>query len=270
MTNSHLSRLQLMVRAMSAGVLVASSSLAFVTSAQANSVEAVLDAGNKTIVAAQQSQKNIDSIADQTDDLLQQYKKVNKDIEGLKVYNAQTQARIDNQLERIADLEESLAGVTVIQRQIPPLLERMLTGLEQFVELDVPFKKAEREAQLAQLRANMGKSNQTVAENFRQVLEAYKIENEYGRKIEAYEEKIDFNGDGTEVNVDVFRVGRIALVYKTKDGLQVGRWNNDTRSWEALDTAEWSGVINTGIRIARNEAVKDVLQLPIAAPEAAQ
>jgi hypothetical protein len=120
------------------------------------------------------------------------------------------------------------------------------------------------------LRSNLDKSNQTVAENFRQVLEAYKIENEYGRKIEAYDAAIDFNGDGSERKVDIFRVGRSALLYKTEDGKEVGRWDSQNRSWEALDASDWAGYINTGIRIARNQAVKDILQLPISAPEAAQ
>jgi len=128
----------------------------------------------------------------------------------------------------------------------------------------------ERQDRLDTLRGNLDKSNQTVAENFRQVLEAYKIENEYGRKIEAYDASIDFNGDGKERQVDMFRVGRIALLYKTEDGQEVGRWNNQSRQWEALDASEWGSFINTGIRIARNQAVKDILQLPIAAPEAAQ
>ncbi|NNC55227.1 MAG: DUF3450 family protein [Pseudomonadales bacterium] len=116
----------------------------------------------------------------------------------------------------------------------------------------------------------MSKSNQSVAENFRQVLEAYKIENEYGRKLEAYEASIDFNGDGNERQVDVFRVGRIALVARSLDGADVWRWDNDNRVWESLDANAWSAQINTGIRIARNQAVKDILQLPIAAPEKAE
>ena len=50
----------------------------------------------------------------------------------------------------------------------------------------------------------------------------------------------------------------------------MGRWDNQSRSWEALDASDWASYINTGIRIARNQAVKDILQLPISAPEAAQ
>ena len=146
----------------------------------------------------------------------------------------------------------------------------MLDGLEQFVELDVPFHIGERRDRIAQLRDNLDESNQTPAELFRQVLEAYKIENEYGRKIDAYEDAIDISGNGQERKVDVFRVGRIALLYRTTDGEAAGRWNNQTRQWEALEASEWSSSIQAGIRIARNQAVKDILQLPITAPEAAQ
>ena len=237
---------------------------------QAEKLDDVFEVSQSALAQAQKSQERIDDIADQTNDLLQSFKVVSKEIEGLRVYNAQLEARIRDQQERIAEINQSIANVKVIQRQIPPLLEKMLAGLENFIALDVPFHAEERADRLAMLRNNMTKSNQSVAENFRQVLEAYKIENEYGRKIEAYEDAIDFNGDGQERKVDIFRVGRIALLYKTEDGQQVGRWNNDTRKWEELDPGEWAGDINTGIRIARNQAVKDILQLPIAAPEAAQ
>lgn len=238
--------------------------------AQADQLDRVFQVAQSTVDKAQESQKRIDGIADQTNDLLQDFKQVTKEIEGLRVYNAQLEARIQNQLDRIGQIDKSIIDVKSIQRQIPPLLERMLDGLENFIELDVPFHIDERRERAARLRANMSKSNQSVAENFRQVLEAYKIENEYGRKLEAYETAIDFNGDGTERQVDIFRVGRIAFVYRTLDGAEVGRWDNVNRRWESLDPNEWSAQINTGIRIARNQAVKDILQLPIAAPEAAE
>jgi hypothetical protein len=252
------------------GMLLASSVCFLVAPASADQLDSVFKVGQSKAAAAQKSQVKIDGIADQTDALLQNYKQVNKEIEGLRVYNAQLEARIQNQLDRIAEIDQAMSQVTVIQRQITPLMIKMLDGLENFIELDVPFLAEERQNRIDSLRSNLDKSNQTVAENFRQVLEAYKIENEYGRKIEAYDAAIDFNGDGSERKVDIFRVGRIALLYKTEDGKEVGRWDNQSRSWEALDASDWASYINTGIRIARNQAVKDILQLPISAPEAAQ
>ncbi|MBT8148702.1 MAG: DUF3450 domain-containing protein [Gammaproteobacteria bacterium] len=233
-------------------------------------LDKVFSVAQATVEKSQKSQAKIDGIAEQTNDLLQDFKQVSKEIEGLRVYNAQLESRIQNQLDRITQIDQAIIDVKSIQRQIPPLLEKMLDGLENFIALDVPFHLEERQGRAARLRDNMGKSNQSVAENFRQVLEAYKIENEYGRKLEAYEASVDFNGDGIERQVDMFRVGRIALLYRTLDGEEVGRWDNKNRRWEALDTGKWSDQVNTGIRIARNQAVKDILQLPIAAPEAAQ
>jgi flagellar biosynthesis/type III secretory pathway chaperone len=236
----------------------------------ADQLDNVMKVGEARLAQAQKSQQKVDGIAEQTNDLLQTFKQVSKEIEGLRVYNAQLDARIANQLERIVEIDEAIANVKIVQRQIPPLLDRMLDGLDTFIGLDVPFHLEERQARVERLRGNMSKSNQSVSEIFRQVLEAYKIENEYGRKIEAYEASIDFNGDGNERKVDVFRVGRIALLYRTEDGLEVGRWDNEARNWEPLDAGAWSDKVNTGIRIARNQAVKDILTLPIAAPEAAQ
>lgn len=236
----------------------------------ADQVVDVLAVGNSRLVAAQESQVLVDSLADETVDLIQQYKALNKEIEALRVNNAQRQAKIQDQLSEIADIDNSIIGVKGVQQQIPALLEKMLDGLAGLVQKDAPFLLEERTARVEKLRANMGKANQPISENFRQVLEAYKIENEYGRKIEAYKASIDFNGDGETRTVDIFRVGRIALLYKTENGEEAGRWNKDTNSWEALSADEWAGFINTGIRIARNQAVKDILQLPIEAPEAAQ
>ncbi len=250
--------------------LVVAGALTGAAATVADQVVDVLAASNARLVAAQESQKLVDSISDETVDLIQQYKALNKEIEALRVNNAQRQAKIQDQNNEIADIDNSIIGVKGVQQQIPALLEKMLDGLEGLVEKDSPFLLEEREKRIDALRTNMGKANQSIAENFRQVLEAYKIENEYGRKIEAYKASIDFNGDGETRSVDIFRVGRIALLYKTENGEEVGRWNKDAGSWESLDVDEWGGFINTGIRIARNQAVKDILQLPIEAPEAAQ
>ncbi len=236
----------------------------------ADQVVDVLAVSNARLIAAQESQVLVDSLADETVDLIQQYKALNKEIEALRVNNAQVQTKIQDQINEMAEIDKSIVGVAGVSTQIPLLLQKMIDGLENFVELDVPFLIEERRDRIAGIRAGLGKGNQAVGENFRQVLEAYKIENEYGRKIEAYKASIDFNGDGQKRAVDVFRVGRIALLYKTENGEEVGRWNNDTRQWEALDVGEWGDNINTGIRIARNQAVKDILQLPIEAPEVAK
>jgi hypothetical protein len=231
-------------------------------------LQAILQIGKDKNVAAAKSQVKIDKLAEETRSLLSDYKVVNKQIDGLKVYNGRLQKQIDNQLRRITDIEESIAQVTIIQRQMTPLVIRMIDGLEQFVELDVPFHMEERRQRIAFLRGNLDRSDVSVAEKFRQVLEAYKIESEYGRKIDAYKGSVDI--DGTERDVNFFRVGRIALLYQTTDTEVSGAWDQASGSWVKLDSGEYRNAIMKGLRVARKEASIDVLNLPIAAPEVAK
>jgi len=235
---------------------------------QANTVDAVMKVSQAKTQAAKKSQARIDKLSEQTGDLLDQYKVVHKQIDGLRVYNTRLEKQIANQKARILEIDSSIAQVTVIQRQIMPLIIRMIDSLDSFVELDVPFHARERRDRIEFLRANLDRSDLTVAEKFRQVLEAYKIENEYGRKIDTYVDTIEVEGVEREVNI--FRVGRIALLYQTTDTEISGAWDNKAGQWVKLDSGEYRSAIQQGIRIANKQASIDILTLPVAAPEAAQ
>lgn len=236
--------------------------------AQANSVDAVLKVSQSKTATAQKSQRTVDKLASETGDLLQDYKTVMKQVDGLRVYNTRLERQIANQLQRIKDIEGSIEQVTVIQRQVTPLVIRMIDSLEKFVELDVPFHKAERAERIAFLRNSVDRSDLSVAEKFRQVLEAYKIENEYGRKIDAYKGNVAIDGVDREVNF--FRVGRVALLYQTTDTEISGAWDQSAGEFVQLDKGEYRNAIMKGLRIARKEASIDILKLPVSAPEAAQ
>jgi len=248
-------------------VLVSAGALAgTVAAVQASTLDSILKVGDAKNNAARKSQVKIDRLADETRDLLSDYKTVTKQIDGLKVYNARLQRQIDNQLLRIGEIDEAIDQVTIISRQMTPLVIRMIDGLQKFVELDVPFHMDERQQRVDFLRANLDRSDVTVAEKFRQVLEAYKIENEYGRKIDAYKGSVEI--EGVERDVNFFRVGRIALLYQTTDTEISGAWDQRSRSWVPLDRGEYRNAIMKGLRIARKEASIDLMNLPVAAPEA--
>lgn len=236
--------------------------------AQANTVDAVLKVGQAKTTAAQQSQKVVDKLASETGDLLQDYKTVMKQVDGLRVYNSRLEKQIANQLKRIGDIETSIDQVTVIQRQVTPLVIRMIDGLEQFVNLDVPFLMDERMKRIEFLRSSVDRSDLSVAEKFRQVLEAYKIENEFGRKISSYKGSLPI--DGVDRDVNFFQVGRVALMYQTTDTEISGAWDAAAGEYVELDKGEYRNAILKGIRVARKEASIEILKLPISAPEAAQ
>jgi hypothetical protein len=232
------------------------------------SVNSILKEGEKKTTQAVSSQQRIDKISDQTGTLLADFKVVNKQIEGLQVYNSQLGKQIVKQLEVLVELQTSIDNVTVIERQIQPLILKMLDGLEHFVALDVPFHMAERKDRIEMLRSNQERADISVAEKFRQIWEAYKIESEYGRKIDTYKDTMMVDGQEREVNI--LRVGRIALMYQTSDAKSSGAWDQKNRRWTEVDTGEYRSAILKGIRIAKKQASIDIMNLPIAAPEIAQ
>jgi hypothetical protein len=232
-------------------------------------VNDILKAGANKVQSAKLSQTKVDRIADQTDGLLQEFKQVNKQIENLRVYNSQLDRQIENQNQMMAELNESIANATVIERGVTPLMVTMLDGLDQFVSLDMPFKKDKRLGAVAELSDNLDSAKYSAAEKFRQILELYDIESEYSLSLEAYTDQIDINSDGSKVEVVLLRIGRVGLMYQTKDKSQTGAWNKGTGTWETLGS-EYRRPVDQGIRIAKKLSPQDVLEMPITAPEAAK
>ena len=227
-------------------------------------LEAILAVSEEKTEAARQSQARVDKLAEETRSLLNDYRNVLKEIEGLKIHNERLRRQIARLKRRAIEIEDAIAQVTVTSRQMMPLILRMIDSLEQFVELDVPFHINERRQRIAFLKGNVDRADISVAEKFRQVLEAYKIENEYGRKIDSYKGSVEI--DGVERDVNFLRIGRIALLYQTTDADDAGVWDQASRSWVELG-GSYQTPISKGLRIARKEASIDLLTLPIAAPE---
>jgi hypothetical protein len=215
---------------------------------------------------AKRSQAKIDALTEETRNLLNDYKTVLKEIEGLQVYNLQLQKQVANQNQEMAELAKSIDQVTLIERQISPFMLRMVDGLEQFVSLDLPFLLEERNKRVADLRAMLERADVAVSEKFNQVFRAYQIENEYGRTMESYGETISIGG--TERKVDILKVGRIVLAYQSLDGEDTGVWNKETKQWEAISD-DFSQTVRNGIKMARKQLAVDLITLPVAGPEAA-
>ena len=220
-------------------------------------MESVLEVGRDNQILSAQSQNKIDLTERQTDKIVNEWKAVSKQVEGLKLYNEQKRIQIQAQLDLMDKLDEQLVQVVVMQRQIPPLAQRMLESLETFINLDTHFRIEERTNRIDLVRSSLAKPKVTASEQVRQVLEAYNIEAEYGRKIDTYESSLS---DGTVVNILV--IGRIGMFYQTKDEQSSGRWNNDTASWDELP-GSYRKPIRDGIRMAKKLAPTDMLLMPI-------
>jgi vacuolar-type H+-ATPase subunit I/STV1 len=226
-------------------------------------LERVVDKRADGNEAAEKAQGRVDSLSDETDELLAKYRTALKQIQSVNTYNEQMELLIGSQLEELASLTDQLDRVELVGRSVTPLMLRMVDAIEKFVDLDVPFLIDERRERVEKLRALGSRADVTTPEKFRQIMEAYQIENEYGRTIEAY--RATLNIDGRETHVNFLRFGRIALVYQSLDESESGVWNKQTRSWDKLDSSHRSS-IRAGLRIARKQTAPDLVTLPLPVP----
>ncbi len=206
------------------------------------------------------AQASVDEVHDETRRLIDSYRAELRIVEGLETYIGMLDTQIGNQESEIATLQTSITDVAVIERQILPLLARMIDGLDQFIALDLPFLGDERSERVTRLRDLLTRSDVTVAEKARRVFEAYQIESDYGRTIEAYRAKLAV--DGGSFDADFLRVGRVALLYRTVGDERLGFWDGD--SWEALPDSPYRRYIEQGLKVARQEVAPELLTVPLA------
>lgn len=234
---------------------------------QAQQIDQLLTIEKQVAQAGAQSQATIDKIADETDRLVGEYRSVTTQIDNIKVYNDQLQELVAAQEKEKASLQAQIENVSGVEREIVPLMQRMIGTLEQFVKLDVPFLQQERVERVANLRELMSRADVSTAEKYRRLMEAYQVENEYGWTLEAYAGPLE--ADGRTRQVDFLRIGRVVLAYQTLDGGEQGMWDQEAKQWVVLPES-YRNQIRQAIAVARRQAAPDLLVLPVSAPESAQ
>lgn len=213
--------------------------------------------------SAAASQTRIDKLADQTGNDLQAYRTASQRLESLTIYNQQMEKLIASQQSEVASIKKQTAEIDNIETGALPLMLKMTETLEELLKADVPFLKDERQKRLENLRELIDRADVTAGEKYRRIMEAYLVEVDYGRTIEAYRGELVVSNDAR--TVDFLRIGRVGLYYQTLDGNESGRWNNSRGAWEMLDSAYRTSV-RDGLRIARKQTPPELLTLPVNAP----
>ncbi len=207
--------------------------------------------------AAENSQKTVDRLSDQTEELLVQYRTVLSEIESLTVYNQQLEAVVNDQNSQIQGMNAQMTELESTNRAVVPMVIEMVDMLRKIVEADVPFRINERLNRVTQLENMLNASNVTTSEKYRKVTEAYQIELDYGRSVSTYQANIDGG-----VNVNFLQIGRTALLYQTLDEKKSGWYNTQARRFEELPD-RYNSAIKDGIRIAAKQAAPNLVGLPI-------
>lgn len=204
------------------------------------------------------------AVAQQATDPVAEYETLLREIRGLQARNALVQRQIQQQEQDLANLQGAIENVPDLENQLPPLLITMVDGLDQFVELDLPYLEEERQDRIANLYLLI-ESDISDAQKLRRVLEAWSIEVEYGSSFHTEQHLVSLP-DGTERNADIVILGRIGLMFQTADDEALtGAWDQENRQWIVLGS-EYRNPIRTAIRMARNQVAPDLTLLPVPAP----
>jgi tetratricopeptide (TPR) repeat protein len=206
-------------------------------------------------------QAQVEKLDSETRASYYEYLQVVNRAQQIEAYNRQLEALISSQQEELLALEQQLLSLEETEQAALPLLNDMHLSLQQFVMADLPFLTQERNERIQRLEKVLKRADVSVAEKYRQLLEAYQIEVDYGRSLEAYTGTLRINGQ-PDREVTFLRLGRVALYYQTSDGQQSGQWSSVNSKWLVLDDSlNWS--VQKGIQLALQQAVPELLELPI-------
>ena len=224
---------------------------------------------NQTLTAnAAASQNRVDQSAEQALLMQADIERLQEEVENLAIYRGHLANLVDNQQQELVSLQTQLQGIESTRQGIVPLMYNMLAELETIIANDQPIKHQQRGERLARLKALMSQADVSDAEKYRQILEAYQIEMDYGTKLGVYQGEIDIS-TGVDSNVakqtltvELLHLGRVALLARSFDGQSYWQWQPQQQRWLTITTA--TADIDTAYKVAKKQLAPQLLTLPVA------
>ncbi|MGM0634215.1 MAG: DUF3450 domain-containing protein [Pseudomonadota bacterium] len=207
------------------------------------------------------------------DDIVQEFSEANESLRLLLISNEHLSDQVERQETLLASMEEQIEAAAQLANEeespLIPLMEEMISSLESFIETDFPFELEDRREEITNARNLVDNEDASIQQKFNRLLDVYRAEVEYASTLDAYEEEvIDFNGSELEVNI--VRVGRVALAFQSLDRTVTGYWDKNARQWVEGDPGDYRTAIDRAYRVASSELAAEMLNLPIHAPEQVQ
>jgi len=226
----------------------------------AETVDNALSKAAELDASARASQTRIDAVDADREAMLSRYLNLVREAEALRPHVSELERLTAAQRDTLASLDSQIATLDETARGIAPMFRDMLDTLERFVARDLPYLTTEREARLASLARTLDDPESPPAHKLRRLIEAYQVELEYGRTIEAYGDTIEIDGKATVV--DLLRIGRLMLFYRLPDGAGAGIFDAEAGRFRPGD-AELERQVARGLKVAANRVAPMLLALPV-------
>ncbi len=185
-----------------------------------------------TIEVRQDTQASSDAWAREKSQLLDSYRALQSELAYLEQRTTVEAERVAAKQARADELRRRLAESTRLEASLQDTLDAIFGRLETWVVADAPFLPDEREARVVSLRRELTRPEASSGEKLRRLLEALQVETGYGATVEVYQDRITTGGE--ELFVDVLRIGRLALFWRTPDAARAGWYDPAARAWMEL------------------------------------
>ncbi len=222
----------------------------------ANTIDNSIKVIEKTNDKLKSYQKHIDKNEEIRENLLADYKNATNSLKNTKIYNIQLEKIIKSQEDELRSLEQQLIDIDETQKNIFPLMIDMIKSLKTLINKNIPFLLEERLTRVKKLEDALNKADIQTHEKYRIILEAFKIEYDYAKTIEAYQDKLN------DKTYNFLRVGRTALYYQSLDLKDYGYYNKKTASWKIIEDMKSKSNIRKAIKIAKKQQNVEFLNLP--------
>jgi hypothetical protein len=226
----------------------------------AQNTEQIEGTVDETIGIAKDTQELKDDWSEERTALENRYRVAQANVAWLEERIAVEEQRAGALDDRVAELNRRLEESGRLQAVIQDSLVALLQRLERVVEADLPFLTQERDTRLASLRQELAKPEVASAEKLRRLLEAMLVEAQYGESVEVTQEQITV--EGQEKFVDMLRIGRLTMFWRTPDGAQIGTWDPVSQTY-ALLPKSYSRTLQKAMDMATRIRPVQLLSLPL-------
>ncbi len=235
--------------------------------ATAQSPRQIEDILQGAVELQQEVQKEGDEWAREREVLLQEIRDLKNQKRWLEFQINKHREYIRREKAVIKELGRRERELSRINIALEPYLEEVSQRLASFVNSDMPFLPEERKRRLSFLRDALNDYHISLGEKLRRVLEALLVEANYGKGMEKTEVTLDLNGVPTEV--EMLRLGRLALFFQTPDQKTTGMFDRRTRKWEILPS-KYTRDVGLAMEMADRKRATELLFLPVGSPDAGE
>ncbi|MCL9781270.1 DUF3450 domain-containing protein [Vibrio sp. S4M6] len=231
------------------------------SSAYASELSSAQAIQNQTNTQSAKSQVKVDASADESIKLRAEIEQLKQQVKNLTIYRDHMAAMIKSQDQEMSSIQSQIGEINKTRQGVVPLMYQMIDGLKQIVATSEPIQLQQREARVAKLQALMSQADVSDAEKYRQIIEAYQIELDYGNKLQQYQSQITLKS-GQKVEAQVLHLGRISMIARNPDHSQYWIWDDSTKSWTQADSSLDSN-LNQAYQVATKQSTPSLLTLPV-------